>query len=219
MNQEKLINMINKNLKITIGSSFCLTQRDRFRYTINGTSSALSRYKNPQESVKVLGWFNNFWLFIEIKFKINEIVEIKRISKKSKLPINTQISLSVFQGDELDEKKNQLFRAEWDDYNNFEEKHAQPHWHITSSQEIENTFKEYAEVINASGFVNVFEEEKQRIFDVKKIHFAMNADWQNSGTFVYKIENEEQVVKWLQGMLRYLKTELEDKKLIFRKPV
>jgi hypothetical protein len=37
----------------------------------------------------------------------------------------------------------------------------------------------------------------------------MNGDWQNSKGYIHKIENEQQVVRWLQGVLSYLRTELE----------
>ena len=73
-----------------------------FFFRIEGTSFALNRNKNNPEKVKVLQWFDDFWLLIEIRFIEN----------------NTLISMSIFQGNEMDEIKNQLFRAEWDDYNN-----------------------------------------------------------------------------------------------------
>jgi len=119
--------------------------------------------------------------------------------------------LSVFQGNDFDNKKIQLFRAEWDDYNNPEEKRAQPHWHINSSQAIERIFEEHTNILNESKFFQEFRDEKKKILDVKKIHFAMNGNWQNNnGNYIYKIEDKQQVVRWLQGMLNYLRTELED---------
>jgi len=198
MNPEKLIDCINKKCKKSINPAFNLSLFNRnynfIHYTINGTSTAVNR----NESVKVLNWFDNFWLFLEIKFT--------NIYKKKEQQIN--ISLSVFQGKDSDNKKNQLFRAEWDDYNNPEEKHAQPHWHITSNQALENSYKEHAGIFDELIFEKEF--EKENIIDVRKIHFAMNGDWQNSKGYIYKIEDEQQIVKWLQGALSYLRTELED---------
>jgi len=206
MNPDVLINSINKNLKSFMGNSFRINQSkyDAFSYVIAGTSSALNRFPNDSREVKVFNWINDFWLFLEIKFSERE----KKVSKKTKLQTSTSISLSVFQGEESDNKKYQLFRAEWDDYNASEEKRAQPHWHITSSQAIENIFKEYADAFNKPEILEELEREKQKVVDVKRIHFAMNGDWQNSGNYIHKIEDEQHIVMWLEGILKYLRTEL-----------
>lgn len=200
MNTKELIDCINKKCKKSINSAFNLSIINKdynfIHYTIDGTSSAVNR----DELVKVLNWFDKFWLFIEIKFikvDINKEPQIK-------------ISLSVFQENDSENKKYQLFRAEWDDYNNPEEKHAQPHWHITSSQAIESIFEEHANIFDESEFFRELRKEKQKILDVKGIHFAMNGDWQNSRGYIHKLKDEQQVVNWLQGMLSYLRTELEN---------
>ena len=204
MNPKILIDSIVKNLRLFIGNTFGIIQRSAFHYIIKGESSALNRFDNPQELVSVLKWFNDFWVFLEIKFKKEE-----KIGSKKESLINTCISLSVFQGEDGDKEKNQLFRAEWDDYNNSDENHAQPHWHITSSQAIENTFAKYADAFDKQDFIELLESEKQKVLDVKKIHFAMSADWQaKNGEHLHKMEDEQQIVNWLQGMLTYLRFEL-----------
>lgn len=202
----KLIHIIDKSLKICIGYSSGLQKRNEFYYTIKGDSSALNRLKNSEELVTVSKWFNDFWLFFEIKFIFQHIMP----GKKKQIQTDTRISLSVFQGEDFDDKKHQLFRAEWDDYNNPDEKHAQPHWHITSSQAIENTIYEYATVFEHQDFLHVLESEKQKILDVKKIHFAMNGDWQNSKTHIHEIADEKQIEGWLLGILNHIRTELND---------
>ena len=134
MNPEVLIGCINKKCKQLLNNSFNLELQNKntkfIHYVIDGTSYAV----NKQERVKVFSWFNDFWLFFKITFEKNEE------------QINTIISLSVFQGDISDNIKNQLFRAEWDDYNNPDERRAQPHWHIVSSQVIGNIFEDYTDV-------------------------------------------------------------------------
>jgi hypothetical protein len=207
MNPSALINSINSNLKNYMGNSFHIhpSKHDAFSYVIDGTSLALNRFPNDTREVKVFKWVNDFWLFLEIKFIAHE----KLVRKKTKFQTNIFISLSVFQGDDTDNIKNQLFRAEWDDRNSPDEKRAQPHWHITSSQAIENTFEEYANVFDKPEIVQELEKEKQKVLDVKKIHFAMNADWQSSGIYIHKINDVQQIVRWLQGMLIYIRAELE----------
>ena len=164
-----------------------------FIYRIEGLSYALNRHKNNSEKIKVLHWFDDFWIFLELKFMGN----------------NTFISLSVFQGNDQDETKHQLFRAEWDDYNNPDEIHPQPHWHITSDYAIEETFKDFSDSFdNGSSFLT-FEAVKSEIINIRKIHFAMNGNWQNGESHAHSIDDNIKITKWFQGILNHLKIELE----------
>jgi hypothetical protein len=196
LNNSKLISEINKHCGILFTeSTFILSpsSTNRFRITGNNTSKAINNYNNSYEEINVIKWFDDFWIYINIKFENH----------------NTFISLSVFQGSENDNKKNQLFRAEWDDYNNPEEKHPQPHWHITSNQAIENTFDEYASSFQEEGFLETLKEEKSKIVDINKIHFAMNGNWTNNEKEVHSLNDEVKIVKWFQGLLSHIKIQLE----------
>lgn len=196
LNNSKLISEINKHCGILFTeSTFILSpsSTNRFRLTGNNVSKAINNYNNSYEEINVIKWFDDFWVYINIKFENH----------------NTFISLSVFQGLENDNKKNQLFRAEWDDYNNPEEKHPQPHWHITSNQAIENTFDEYANSFQEEGFLETLKEEKSKIIDVNKIHFAMNGNWINNEKEVHSLNDEVKIVKWFQGLLSHIKIQLE----------
>lgn len=172
-------------------------------YRNEGTSSALNRFDIPQEKVKVLKWFDDYWIFLELR-SISNINE-----NKNNIENHINISLSVFQGDASDEEKYQLFRAEWDDFCNPEEIHSQPHWHITSSQALEKMLVSYAIDFEKKDFIDLLENEKQRVFDVKKIHFAMNGNWSSSETNIHKIDSEEKVLRWWFGILHHIRTELD----------
>ena len=150
-------------------------------YRLEGNSTALNRFEIPFDTVKVLKWFSNYWIFIEIRFISNEVVEERKKVKQ----IHTYISISVFQGEDNDLTKYQLFRAEWDDYDNHDEIHSQPHWHITSDQALEKTFDEYSSIFDNKDFISMLREEKKKVFDVKRIHFAMNGNWQNDETHIH----------------------------------
>jgi hypothetical protein len=205
MKPEKLIEDINKSCKISINNAFRLVRDNTFHYTLEGTSFAVNRFEPSPESVKVLKWFDDFWLFLEIKFREKN----KNVKRKITSQTNTFISLSVFQGEDTNNEKYQLFRAEWDDYNNTDEKHAQPHWHITSNQAIESTFAQYADVFGKQEFLQLLESEKQKVIDVRKIHFAMNGNWQAGTNHIHQINDEQQIVNWLQGLLAHIRTELD----------
>jgi hypothetical protein len=195
INKKLLIDEINKGCKLLFDSSFHLEPStvNRFRITGNQSSKAVNNYKSIKEEINVIKWFDVFWIYLEITF----------VEK------NTFISLSVFQGKQMDNEKNQLFRAEWDDYNNDNEKHPQPHWHITSNQSIENTFKEYTDTFENESFAELLKEEKTKIIDVNKIHFAMNGNWINDDNHIQSISDNSKIVKWFQGLFSHLRVQLE----------
>lgn len=203
-----IVEKINKECKILFVENFKLVSykghHNIFVYKIEGNSYALNRY--DFEPVKVLRWFDKFWLYLEVKFIVEKT---KQINKYIEIT-HTNISLSVYEGDDDDEKKIQLFRAEWDDMNNPSEKHSQPHWHITSSQAIEKTFEEYSNHFDNGDFISLLEQEKTKLFDVKKIHFAMNGNWQDNQTHVHTINSSDQVAKWIKGLLSHIRLELEE---------
>lgn len=191
-----LIASINKNCKLLFTeSTFILfpSSTNRFKITGDNPSKAINNYSNIQEEVNVIKWFDDFWIYITIKFENK----------------NTFISISIFQGLENDDRKNQLFRAEWDDYNNIDEKHPQPHWHITSNQAIENTFVEYSSIIDDDSFLDTLKEEKSKIIDINKIHFAINGNWINDDKEIHSLDNEIKIVKWFVGLLTHIKVQLK----------
>ena len=96
-----------------------------------------------------------------------------------------------------------------DDYNNPEEKHPQPHWHMTVHQGIEKTFEELAQIEDTDTFVNLLKEEQSKVIDMKKFHFAMIGNWINGETHVHSLADNSKIVRWFQGLLSHLKIQLE----------
>lgn len=122
------------------------------------------------------------------------------------------ISISIFHGNENDIKKNQLFRAEWDDYNIDTETRPQPHWHITRDNAIYDKFSDltnHNDEKEKVGF-EFFEEVQTEVFDTKKIHFAMSGNWQNKLPPVHKIDDATKVADWMEGLLQHIKYELKN---------
>lgn len=204
LNPSNIIKAINKSIEPFLmegGSFFSLSpykQTNRI-YRIRATdivSTAYNNYGNDGEQVNVVKWFKDFWLFVEIQF-LN--------------PTGAIISLSLFQGEETDAHKNQLFRAEWDDYGDGVNAHPQPHWHVLTNKAIENTVSSFAEIIPEAKdtFEEVLKDEKNKALDLSSFHFAMHGDWVNNKSHVHLINNEQTLANWFGGLLGYLKTELE----------
>jgi hypothetical protein len=209
VNPAKLVEALNQNCKNLLSGVFCLKQFGGQSSTLTvyrneGVSLAINRFENPIEQVKVQNFFDDFWLFMEIRFVYDRSEE-----KQAGLKINTYLSISIFQGEQNDDNKNQLFRAEWDDHRNPLEIHAQPHWHATSNLAMERTFDEYSSVFDNGDFITMLKNEKSKIVDLSKLHFAMNGNWYNDSTHIHEIEDEKQMVKWLQGLLSHIRTELQ----------
>ncbi|GEM67993.1 hypothetical protein SMI01S_15990 [Sphingobacterium mizutaii NBRC 14946 = DSM 11724] len=169
-----------------------------YRLTVSEFSSdAYNDYGNDGETVKVVKWFSDYWLFVELNFKY---------------PKGVLLTVSVFQGEEDDNYKNQLFRAEWDDYGDNNMNHPQPHWHFLRNRNIDDTVSDFVEFVSSEfgdSFTDMIAEEKRRSVDLSKFHFAMNADWNNTDRHIHLIDNEKTLGRWFGGLLAYLRTELK----------
>lgn len=198
---EDIIKGINKSCKHYFNEcDFILNRKAGTynRYIISGNymTQASNNHKNDKEEINVLKWFDNFWLYIDIRFEKSETDML-----------NTFISLSVFQGQDNDENKTQLFRAEWDNFDH-DDRHPQPHWHIYSDHHSKD--KNFVELIEENkGEENFQNFLKQPSIDIKRFHFAMNGDWNNTETHTHKLKNEETIIKWFQGLLDHIKHQLE----------
>jgi hypothetical protein len=201
-NPENIIKGINKSCQHYFNeSTFVLSHilsPHGYRYIISGNhmTKALNLHKNDKEEVKVLKWFDNFWLYIDIRFEKSETDML-----------NTFISLSVFQGQNYGENKTQLFRAEWDNFDN-DDRHPQPHWHIYSDHDSKD--KNFVELIDENKGEENFENFlKQPSIDIKRFHFAMNGDWANSKDHTHKLTDEETIINWFKGLLGHIKHQLD----------
>jgi len=197
----KVIRGINQSCKNYFSESmFCLNPDTDNKFIISGNylSKAINYHKNDREEINVLKWFEDFWLYIEIEFKNSE-TEI----------LNTFISLSVFQGDNNDNVKNQLFRAEWDHFDK-NDNHPQPHWQIYSDLSFTRKVDDFSELIDeGESFSEMIREEKSKVVNIERFHFAMNGDWSTNGNHIHSISDNNTIINWFQGLLRHIKFQLE----------
>lgn len=201
----KIIAKLNQIGKNYIDENFNLIQKDTFGFVISGKniSIAVNQKKNDSQIVNVLNWFNEFWVYIEIR------MVPKGIKNKRKIP-NIFFSLSVFQGEFSDEIKVQLFRAEWDNYEELLERHPQPHWHIYTQRDIEDTSKTFEIKETEDDNFEKYIEREKKVVNIARFHFAMNGQWwSESKTDVHKIEIDSNLTDWFEGVLNHIKKELE----------
>ena len=197
--QKKVIKEVNNLLKIYFPESNLqlIGKNNGFALSGNATSKAINNYENNTEEITVIQWFDNFWIYVDINLKSNE--------SRDNFP-NIFVSISIFQGDYIDTTKNQLFRAEWDNYRDPNQKHPQPHWHIYPVQYHHQSFKEYLEATKE--FADFLSEDQASVIEIKKIHFAMNGQWANQKSHIHEINDEKSLVNWLTGLLEHIGTQL-----------
>lgn len=202
---EKIISTLNKICKDYISAEFIFYKKKSFLYVNSGNnmSSAINVRKNDNQQVTVSNWFDDFWLYIELRYVP------KLIKSKRDIP-NLFFSLSVFQGPADDIEKAQLFRAEWDNYEMLSNNHPQPHWHFYTRKDIEDFKKTFTELIDSSddNFEDFIKSNKE-IVDIEKFHFAMNGQWSSNNSDVHKISSESELTNWFAGILNHIKKELE----------
>ena len=174
-------------------------------YVVEGTHSTINRFDNPIEKVKAKKWFDDMWIFIKIKFVRGDN------TKEKYFPT---ISISFF----LETSENcldQLFRAEWDCYENVStSQHPQPHWHITSALAVEKSLEDLVsdnvEVDDPfKVFADLVEEEKKNLLKLHTMHFAMTGQWHENGNFINEIHESHVIINWMKYLFSHVRNEIE----------
>jgi hypothetical protein len=182
-------------------SNLKFRHKDFNQFVIDGDiiSKAINIHGNERTEVNVLYWFDNFWIYIEISF----------VASESEFP-KTFISISIFEGEAIEEKKNHLFRAEWDSFDN-NVSHPQPHWHLHPYKhhyKIYENFEAFNELQNENGFEALIDNNANRIIDIKKMHFAMDGEWANNVGHIHSLSNKDALTNWMQGLLAHIKYQM-----------
>ena len=123
---------------------------------------------------------------------------------------NVIISISIFQGGYQEKEKKQLFRAEWDNFDD-NKIHPQPHWHIYPE---ENLISAEDDIIDFDINENddFLDDASLQKIDLKRMHFAMNGQWSQNGTQIHRINDSKVLVNWLAGALGHIKEQLRETK-------
>ncbi len=229
---DKIISKLNHIGKGYVNNNLNFYRKSHLLYVITGSnvSLATNHRKNDKFPVKVLRWFDDFWLYIEISFsKIDIELDAWGKDKKDEylkfidnefIKIENNFysiffTLSVFQGMVEDDNKTQLFRAEWDNYKDiFSDNHPQPHWHIFPhkySNKVHADFEDFLGLTKNDEDFNKFKGNTTdlEVVEINRFHFAMNGQWSNNNTDVHKIKTENDLINWFEGVLNHIKKELE----------
>ncbi len=193
----------------------------------NELSPAFNNHNGVFENINTLKWFNNFWIYIEINFepipleskfprdynkkKYFELQDSNYLKIKNQY-YNVKVSISVFQGGYQANEKKQLFRAEWDNFDD-NKIHPQPHWHIYPK---ENLISGEDDIIDfdISEKDDFLEDTSLKKIDLKRMHFAMNGQWSHNGTQIHRINDSKVLVNWFVGALGHIKEQLKETKSI-----
>lgn len=201
---DKTISSLIKIGRNYIGESFSFIPKNNIYYSSsNNQSVAINIRKNDRRPINVINWFDDIWVYIEIKF-------IPTPNKRA-FP-NTFFSLSVFQGAVDDNDKTQLFRAEWDNYVKKKNSHSQPHWHIYPHKykiKVHQDFEDFLELTEKDDDFLSYKENNKDLVDINKFHFAMNGQWSKNNSEIHSISEGNDLTNWFNGLLNHLKMELE----------
>lgn len=192
---ERLQDLMNNFVaKQIISEDFIHFERLDNMIVNQGTREALNRSNTVKTYVKVTHWFGVFWFYVNVRV-------LKGEDGITELPF---VSVSFFQ--ESGENFNQLFRAEWDNYE--QKSHPQPHWHIISNNDV--GFESLAEssALEDNPFLEL-EEDRQKV-DIPKIHFAMAGSWhgREKEDMISSYTDEMQLSKWLINLFDHVREEL-----------
>ena len=160
-----------------------------------GTREALNRSDTKKTYVTATHWFDDFWFYVNVSVRKGE-------DGLSDLPF---VSISFFQ--ESDGELKQLFRAEWDNYN--ELAHPQPHWHITSNREESfDDLKEQEALDKDSPFAELMAESKK--LDLPAMHFAMAGNWHEGKKteMITSYTEAQQMANWMNNLFDHVRVEL-----------
>lgn len=195
INPEAIINEINKKIPAYFDESSFVLNKSGLKYLSSG--SYVTCAHNSRSEIKVIKWLLDFWIYVEIDFKKDTDKGVYHIF----------FSMSVFKGRDDDCLKKQLFRAEWDSYDDNKE-HPQPHWHFyTENNQVFDSFNDMLASDLEGGFEKMLSEASVNKID--KFHFAMNALWHHDEGHIHQIDNDKKFIQWFIGLLGHIKTQLE----------
>lgn len=121
------------------------------------------------------------------------------------------VSLVVFEGEATDPLKTPVLRAEWDsEYPDAAGLHAQPHWHVYSSQLAQTRPGERARFRTLTDAKPFVPDGSERQRDANgRFHFAMASQWHVTGRGSHRFDLEaDGLYKWLDGCLSYIRSQL-----------
>jgi hypothetical protein len=180
-------------------------------YTLSGVGAtqAEAKYRYPVILFhEVQG--TKLWLAASLEFEFQELYRL----------IN--VSLLIFEGEAVDNRKLALLRAEWQSRQpNDLPSHAQPHWHVYTWYTNRDSpgFKEASDI---QTFTPVDTEISPGNFPetgldkIDKFHLAMAARWCTEGENSHCQElKADDITKWLAGCLRYIRSQFE---YVYAKP-
>ena len=129
-----------------------------------------------------------------------------------------QISVGLLHGEASNSNKRPLLRAEWQNNTAGDASgHGQPHWHVLGAAGLEDVaplrFAETVEQQSSSDFAKFLDDSTSDVHDSSDFahfHYAMATGWHTrpSRSPGCSVEDEDSLVSWLDGCVRYIEHQL-----------
>jgi len=117
------------------------------------------------------------------------------------------IGIAVYIGPVSDPQKTKMFRAEWSI--NKDHDHAQPHWHFHKEDFSLKSPEKWSEEESSRSFAAESMKAQNKL---KKIHFAMAAQWHTNGdSHILDLRGREEkhIRNWVCGSFKYILFQLK----------
>jgi uncharacterized FlaG/YvyC family protein len=201
----KIIGLLQEYLKKQIGDNTIVLKELEYEiYALMGGLGSVILYDDESghktSIIPILRKERDYWLSLVLSMK-GTTSEID------------SVSIGVYFGNQTDSEKVKLFRAEWSQ--NYHQSHAQPHWHLHQSENQGIKNQTWDEEQEATYFTEELSNNLNK--KVKKIHFAMAAQWHKTkGSHILDLKgmDDNDVLRWISSTFEYILHQLhylEDK--------
>lgn len=194
MEKKKLLDLLKKKFA---SNKMFFSSKQQCIIELDGTEEVVYNGR----LVKALQWFDDIWIYLNIKLKSEEL----QIGKKD-IPFT---SICFFQNVDGKGKLVPFIRAEWDSYAPDDAySHPQPHWHVNNMKDSVLTFNDLSED-HSELLSELLSEQVNTFVNIYAMHFAMAGNWFSDGNMITECKSEKQLIDWIWNLLLHVRKEIE----------
>lgn len=118
----------------------------------------------------------------------------------------SHVSIQIYKGEATDNRKELLFRAEWDAAQDVAVRHGQPHWHFHRKRDEEPLYLDFP-VQSLEADVTDIGEQPEWLY--RHFHFPMASRFHEGVADCVVQSSEDHLLRWVFQTLAYVLDELE----------